>query len=460
MPKTIAVIGGGISGLSAAYELSVLLPSTKILVFEKEKFGGKISGKLIADYPVDFGPDSFLSRRSEPFQLISELGFKNELIAPELGELYLYSDLKLLKIPESVFMGIPTDLKEIKRSGILSGQGYYRLKRDKYAKRHRAFDTSVYELVAERVGEEVLVKLVEPFVCGIFAADSKTLSSAAGAPELLAIATSKGSLISGLRPLYLKSKANSKPVFYGLKSGVFSIVQKLYEKLDSSKNTVLYLSEVTGIKRENSSYVITSHENFKVDAVILATPAPESTRLLRNVDSGIASQIGAVNVTSVSVATLAYKTSDLEGFSTLRGILVPHNQQMLSTAVTFLSNKWPQLKHPELSFVRISSGYFKDDRHAEFADDELLNRLHEEFCKMLSISVQYKFGEVTRWWDAFPQYEVNHLIRMAALRTEINDKFKGTLNITNAFLGGIGVGSRIIEARQTALNLIKSLGLK
>ena len=469
---TIAVVGGGITGLVAAHALLALSDRCRVTVFERAIPGGRLATRTLCDIPIDVGPDNFLIRRQEAVQLCTALGLKDELVEPKNGDVKILSDGKLFSMPKKSHMGVPVDFKEIAALGLVSKGGLKALKKDRNYPKHQGGDRTIYELVAPRLGEEVLDLLVEPMAAGIHAGLASTLGVSATVPEFLAAAIQHGSLTRGLKPL-VEAKLlrenppigrSPEPVFYGLKNGMGSIIDRLVDSMSlSSRIEIRVGTEVEAIEIARKSgplidkfALVAGQNKYLVDGVIVSTPGPTTGELIKDIEPEIVKQISSIPHASVALATLAYNKLDLFPSHGQRGLLVPRSQGIPITAVTWMSQKWPHLNKSDLNFVRISIGKMNDNSHKSMTEGQLVALASEFLASTFGIKAQIIESRVDRYNEAFPNYAPDHLVNMARLRESVASR--GPIILSGPLFGGIGIGSRIADGAMAASRLLKILG--
>jgi oxygen-dependent protoporphyrinogen oxidase len=443
LTRTVAVVGAGVTGLAAS--LYAALKGARVTLFEPGLPGGKVRSAELAGHELDLGPDSFLTRYPELMALIADLGLSQHLTYQLPGDVYLYCSEGRFLMPKKSVMGVPIDLKELKRAGILSGGGYFRLRRDRYARRHKGGDVTVAELVVPRLGEEAYRKLVAPLISSVYAARADSLSVASCAPELLASASAYGSLIKGARLAAKASERRAQPPFATLFPSMARLPQAILGRLQDFGSFQLVRSAVQAIAVDSEkAYLVSKDAEVKADAVILAVPAQEASRLLRGVDEDASVALSSIEYSSVAVATFAFKRPRLP-MEPSRGILVTEDTGLLTRAVTFLSSKWPHLNLSDVRFLRASVGSFEDRRHLEMTDDEVVERVVEELREVADLREAPDSCLLTRWGDSFPRYLVGHGRLVTSIKHMAARHLGGRLALGGAWSGGIGLGARVRE---------------
>ena len=454
----IAVVGGGIAGLAAAWALR---EQGEITVFEPGPLGGKLQTEEFCGHPVDLGPDAFLARVPEAVGLCRELGIADDLVAPAAGRALLWTGGRLRPLPDGLMLGAPVRLGPLAGSGLLSPIGLARAGLDLVMPRRTLpADLSVAQLIAGRFGHQVADRLVDPLVGAIHAGRTDQLSAAATTPQLLNAARQSRSLLRGLAKA--ASAAPSGPVFLAPSGGMQVLADRLVAALRGVG--VTFLPEaVTGIRRPGAAsgaggsgrQVVVDPVPEPYDAVILAVAASVAARLLEPVSPDAALGLRGIRSASVVLATLAVAAAEIALPDEVSGFLVPRTEGRLMTACSFGSRKWPHWSTPDTMILRVSAGRDGDDRPDKLDDQTLVERLGAEVASALHTSVAPSAWRVTRWPRSFPQYEVGHLDRVAVIESALGHELPGVA-LAGAAYRGSGIASCIASGRRAAALVVDS----
>ncbi len=493
----VAVIGGGIAGLSAAWELvgqedkaassdRARSDRPEVHVFEADaRTGGKLLALHIGDRVVDVGADAFVARRPEATELCGEIGIAGDLVPVGAQGASIWARGKLRLMPAGLNLGVPTRWWPLARSGILSLGESLRAARDLTPFRSGPVsltgDESVGAIVGERLGPPILERLVDPLVGGIHAGTADQLSAAATFPLLIAAGQQPGSLMRRLRR---PETAPSGPLFQALASSTASLATELTAALVDRGVTIHTGSAVESLQRGAAAGVASDQRRWMlhlaggeqvapedtgpvvgvrpgpvhVDAVIIAVPADRAAVLLAEHAPRAAGVLSTIEYASVAVITLV----DPETSSPMAGTgaLVPRatvldGRSPLVTGITYLSRKWPHLAEKGREIVRASVGRFGDDRHARMDDDELVATVVGELDRMLDLHRPPLTTVVTRWRDAFPQYRPGHLIRVGLIEEEL--AALDGVAMAGSALSGVGIPACIASGRSAARSVLAQL---
>ena len=441
----VAVVGGGISGLAAAWALR---DDAEVTVFEPDRLGGKIRTTPFDGLPVEEGPDAFLTRDPPAVELCRELGLEADLIAPQAGQTLLWHGGRLRPLPDGLLLGVPTDIWPVARSGILSLTGLARAGLEPLLPRTRNPESlTVRRLIGSRFGYQVADRLVDPLVGGIHAGWTGELSAGEVVPQLAAAARHHRSLLLGLRAS--PSSGPPAPAFLTPRFGLSSLVEKLVAAL-SGAGTRFETARIDSVAPDGDG-VRLEPVGQRYDAMVIAVPAHLAADLVGDPPD---SALRHIPTASVALATISLPGAQLpEGFN---GFLASRDQGLMMTACSFASNKWPHWTEPGRPLVRLSCGRFGDDRPDHLDDDALIQRLAEELSTCLGTQLRVGSARVSRWPDAFPQYRVGHTHALADSVSQLHGRMP-TVHLAGASYAGSGIPACIRSGRRAAAELLASV---
>ncbi len=482
----VAVVGGGIAGLAAAWELTggVTGPGDEapsVVLFESSpRPGGKLATAELSGGTVDVGPDGVLGRRPEAVGLCREVGLGDDLVPVGAAGAAVWARGRRRPLPEGLLLGVPTRLVPTARSGILTVGGTLRLSLDLVAPRPDARgplgDRAIGPLVARKLGQQVVDRFVDPLVGGIHAGGVADASAAAVFPALLTVAQGRTSFMRSLgRVARHASGPDGEPLFWALRRGFGSLVDRLADRLAERRVELCVSRAVETIARTGRGWAlgIRGAGEAVVDGVVLSTPAGPAAALLEPHDAEAAGILRTLDYASVAVVTLAYPAVALGDDLFGTGLLVPHGtplprgleveaapggkrrETFVVTACTYLWAKWPHLGRPAVRLVRASVGHAGDTRHREMSDDALVRRVVQELSVLVGATGEPSGAMVTRWDDALPQYRVHHLLRVSSVEAAV--RRLGGVVVAGAAYHGVGVPACIGSGRAAAAALAAEL---
>ena len=433
----VLVVGGGVAGLTAAHLLG--RRGHEVTVLEAApRAGGKLRRTEVGGVVVDVGAEAMLNRRPEGVDLAGELGLA--VVHPAVQSSRIWTRGRLRPLPRSV-MGVPVDLPELRGSGVLSAQGLARVEAER-AGLPLEDDLSVGDLVASRLGDEVVDRLVEPLLGGVYAGHARRLSARAAVPQLVALAR-RGPLLGAVLP------AGDLPVFAGLPGGLAGLTDALAARVDL--RTEVTVREL--VRTEAGFAVVTgpasAPERAAAEAVVLATPAAATARLLAGVVPAAATELASVESASVAVVTLAFRAADVLGLDDSSGFLVPPVDGRAIKASTFSFAKWAWVRaagaEHGLVHLRTSLGRHGEETALQRSDEELVAASLADLAAAVGIAARPVDTHVQRWGGGLPQYAVGHLERVARIRAAV--AAVPGLAVCGAAYDGVGVPAVIASAR-------------
>ncbi|WP_017574889.1 protoporphyrinogen oxidase [Nocardiopsis kunsanensis] len=461
----VVVVGGGVSGLTAAYRLRG--HGAAVTVIEAaQRAGGKLQASPVAGARVDAGAEAVLARRPEAVDLFEELGLCDRVVHPGHGSASLYSRGRRRPLPRKQLMGVPGDLRALAASGVLSWGGVLRAGLDLVRPSTPVHgDVSVADHIGTRMGHQVVDRLVEPLLGGVYAGRADRLSLESTLPQIAPMARTERSLMLGVRDSLAgrgKAPTSPGPVFASLRGGVAGLVEELAERQGERLRTG---TRARSLERRPRGWRVhlDGADPLDCDAVLLACPAPEAARLLQDRVPEAASDLGGVDYASMALVTFALPASAFPGPLTGTGFLVPSGEGLTIKAATFSSNKWPWLAEEvaeanpgeDLVVLRCSIGRFGEHATLERSDDELAAAALADLARVTGVSGPPAQTRVTRWENGLPQYSVGHADRIARVRRAVG-RHPG-LGVCGAAYEGVGVPACIADAEREARRLAEDL---
>ena len=441
------VVGGGISGLTAARDL--VAAGYEVVVLEAaDRPGGKIRRDLVGGVSLDVGAEAMVNRRPEGVGLARELGLP--VVHPTGATSRIWTRGALRPLPRTL-MGAPLDLDQLEASGILSPEGMVRA-RHRYSGGPPDSDVSVGEVVAEEYGEEVVDRLVEPLLGGVYAGYARGISAQAAMPQLLDLAR-RGGIVEHASAV----PTSDVPVFAGLAGGMGGLVDALAAGLDVRTSTTVRSLERTTRGFRLTTGPVPAQEFLEADLVVLGVPAAPSSRLLADLAPAAATELAAIDYASMTVVTLALPMTGLPpGMEAASGFLVPPIDGRRIKAATFSFAKWDWVREAggDLALLRTSMGRLGDERTLQCSDDELVAASLGDLREAVGLEAAPVDTHVQRWGGGLPQYAVGHLDRVARIRASV-EKVPG-LAVCGAAYDGVGIAACIASGHAAAAALTDS----
>jgi len=460
--KRIAIIGGGISGLSAALTLEVRRRAGEALayvVFEASpRLGGVLRSEEVDGCLVEAGPDSFLTEKPWAADLCRQVGLGSQLLGSNDGLRRTYILLKgrLLPMPDGLMFLVPTKMWPVAFSSLFSFGTKLRMARE-WFRRPRASgeDESVASLVERHYGTEMVDRLADPLLSGVYGGEAAHLSVRAVLPRFAAMEAEHGSLGRGMLAARkaLAGKA-SHPIFTTLKGGMQQLVNAVVARLDPA--ALRTGTPVQGLKKESSGWSVRVGDSWQAfDAVILAVPAPAAAMLLRETDAELANELGSIAYSSSVTVALGYDKGVRDRLPRGFGFLVPRSENKRLLAATFVHNKFSHRVVDDRALLRCFLGGSRDEAALAMSDEQIVLTVMKELREVLSIAVRPLFTRVYRWTSSMAQYDVGHLEKLERME-RLRQRLPG-LALAGNGLRGIGVPDCVRSGREVAEQVTKAL---
>ena len=445
MTFDVVVIGGGISGLAAAYDLQHRGLNVRLLE-ASDRVGGVIRSDRFDGWVVDGGPDSLLVQKPAAVALARELGLGGRLVptlTPRMA--YVLRGGRLHPIPEGSFLGFPIRVSALAASSLFSLGGKLRMACEVMVPRaHGDGDESIASFVRRRFGQEAVDYLAEPLLAGIHAGDVDRLSVRALFPRLVDAERQSGSVIRAFRALRVKPSPNG--AFVSLPGGIGELVDRLAAAI--AAGTISPSTRVTGIRREADFAIETNAGGVHAKAIVVAVPAYAAGGILRSLDTGLAALCEDVPYASTATVAFGYRRDQIDHPMRGSGFVVPRVERTPLLAATWVTSKWPHRAPEGHVLLRAFLGGGRDPRRLDEGDAELIERARAALADVMPISGDPIFARLYRWTRQSPQYEVGHLERLKAIDAHLA-RMPG-LFVTGSGFRSIGIPDCIADGREVA----------
>ena len=473
--KRIAIIGGGTSGLSAAITLERARAAGAELeyaIFESApRLGGVLITERVDDCVVEAGPDSFLTEKSWGLDFVRSLGLGDQLIGSNDPDriTYILVNGRLVPIPDGLMFMVPTKIAPIISTPLFSLGAKLRFAREYFQKpnsRGGDRDETVAELVERHFGPEMVDRLADPLLAGVYGGAAADLSAAAVLPRFVEMEKRYGSLSRGMlqarkqrtppAPAAPNPASAPPPLFTSLKGGMQQLVDTIVPQL--APGAARTGNKVVAIGRQDEKWMVAPEQGSmeEFDAVIMALPANQAGLLLERISAPLAEELQQVPYSSSMVVVCGYDQRDLASVPPGFGFLVPRSEGRRILACTFVHVKFPHRAPPDRGLVRCFIGGWGNEAVLDTPDDQVFAAVAKDLRDIVGITAAPRFARVYRWRGAMAQYVRGHLARVRRI-DELRRGIPGLELAGNAYRG-IGVPDCIASGISAASNLLVQFG--
>ena len=460
---TVAVVGGGISGLVAAWRLATAAEAPAVVLLEQSgRIGGKLLAGALGDLEIDLGAESVLARRAEAVGLLAELGLAADVVHPVTTSAGVLRDGRLHPLPPGTLMGVPGRPETL--AGLLTPEEIARVAAEPtLPPTPVGADVDVASWVAARVGPAVVDRLVEPLLGGVYAGHADRLSLRVTVPQLWQQARAGGSLLAGVRAAVEATRRDGEPapVFAGLRGGLGRVPSRLAEELTGRGVEIRTKVTVRSLERTAGGWRLVTGQvpapvTVEADAVVLAVPPTPAARLLRAVAPAASAELGRIETASVAVVAALLPRAALSGL-TGSGLLVPPVEGHPVKAATFASAKWAWVDEldPAHVVVRASLGRAGEEAVLQRDDGELAALALTDRGAVLARELRPVATRVVRWGGALPQPAVGHAEAMERVQAAV--AAVPGLAVCGAVIDGVGIPACVAAAGRSAAQVLRSL---
>ena len=464
--KRIAIIGGGISGLSAAYALEEKrragLEVQYVLYEASARFGGVLVTDRVDGCILEAGPDSFLTEKPWATDLCAKLGLAGQLIGSNDADrkTYILVRGKLVEMPDGLMFMVPTKLAPTIFSPLFSTQTKLRMAQEWFHPPHKANgDETVAAFVERHYGPEMVDRLADPLLSGVYGGEASQLSVRAVLPRFAEMEAKYGSLgraMLAARSAARKAKTPPRPLFTSLENGMQQMVDALVAVLDA--DALNAGATVQAVAPEAGSWVVSAGlQSDEFDAVILALPTKAAANLLQRCGPQLAAELGAIEYSSSVTVALGYDKQVRDSLPPGFGFLVPRSEGKRMLAATFVHNKFPHRAPEDRAILRCFLGGARGEQMLALSEEEILSIVREELDQILQLRAEPLFTRVFKWRGAMAQYGVGHLERLERIEA-LRQKLPGLALAGNGY-SGIGVPDCVRSGTAAVDTTLHALGL-
>ena len=508
----VTIVGGGLTGLTAAYYLGHAKPEWNITLYEQApRFGGKIQTQRVDDFVVELGPDSYLGRKTEMTDLVHDLGLGDTLVSNETGQAFVYDEGSIHPIPGGSIMGIPTEMMPFVKATLISWPGKLRAGLDYFKKPYQLDkngDVSIGHFFQYHLGQEMMDKLIEPLLAGIYGGDIYKISLLSTFPHFIQVEQKYGNMVKGMMAAKMghskagvtkaakgavaegdvpragkgtmtdrqfesheakstkaqadmasrKGTAAQSGMFRQLTGGLESVITAIVEAMPS--NVTLHTSAlVSDIRYTDGQYALdivkrnADQVTANANQVIICTPPATYNQWFKD-DVGF-DFLRSMEQSSCAIAIMAFDKSTFDGELKGSGLLITRNTDTPLTACTILNQKWPQTTPDDKIVLRVFIGKPGNDVVEHLNDEELSELAVKEIQRIMSFSTQPEWVRINRLIHCMPQYNVGHRAGITAVRKHVAENYPN-LHLIGTPFDGIGIPDGVKQAKELIQSIVGS----
>ena len=453
--KTVAVIGGGITGLTTLHYLKRQMEAenkeAKLILIEKNEYlGGKIHSEHADGFIMETGADSIVARHPGVLELVKELDYESELVYNETGISYIHTNNELHAIPAGSTFGIPMSMDSLMASTLISEEAKQRFLQDEQIENTKfTKESSIGEFLEYFLGEEIVRKQIAPVLAGVYSGDLYQLSLASTLPYLVDYKNEYGSIMKGFEANRAQFDRQADKKFISFRNGLSAIIDRLEETLTGvtfKKGVAIMALEKMG---EQYRIELDNGEHIEADVVVLAVPNDTVKKI---VGRDLLEQLFDQFTTASAITMyLGFDVPDTILPADGTGFIVSHNSDLVCDASTWTSRKWKHTSKDGNLLVRL---FYKNSnaRYAELAamsDEEIAQVAREDIRLSLGLEEAPKFVKVTKWINQMPRYDLAHKEALEHV-VELMDANYPNVHLAGCSYFGVGIGACIANGKQTA----------
>ena len=472
MSWRVVVVGGGIAGLAAAHRLNELCREKScalevVLLEASARLGGAIQTERAGEFVIEAGPDSFITEKPWALRLCERLGLAERLVStePAYQKIYVVHDSKLISLPEGFFLLAPTRMRPFLQSPLFSWRGKFRAAAELLMRRGPSDgDESLGAFVRRRFGREMLERVAQPLVAGIYAADPDRLSLSATMPRFQEMERRRRSIILAMRSEQRRRARGREAgsgarwsLFVSLRGGMQELVDTLYRRLDQASTRMQ--ARATALLRDPAKagwqIVADNQQVFEADAVVLATPAFHVAEMLERLEPGAAGELKQIGYTSTATVSLAFRRADFPKPPDSFGFVVPAAEKRKIMACTFSSLKYPGRAPQDFILLRAFVGGALQPELLDLDDGAIERNVRAELGSLLGVHAGPLLSRIHRHPKSMPQYHVGHQARIERIERALQ-RFP-TLALAGSAYRGVGIADCVRSGEEAAEKIIGAL---
>ncbi len=460
--KTVLVIGGGITGLSAIYELHKWKKANQsdvrlILAEASSELGGKIRTVKDHSFIMEAGADSIVSRKVNTMSFIKELGLENEVVYNASGRSFLYTENELKQIPADAVFGIPTSVESLAKTTLVSAEGKVEALKDLYTKNDTfTKNDSIGDFLEYFLGKELVQKQIGPVLSGVYSGKLTDLTIASTLPYVLDYKNEYGSIIKGFEANKEKFQSGGGKKFFSFKSGLGKLIDAYEEKLEDAE--ILKNTKINKIEKSGERYQALLHnqEVIEADYVVLSIPSNEAQKLFN--DSELESSFSQFRNSSLISVYVGFDVPDSILPEDGTGFITSDSNDVLCNACTWTSRKWEHTSKTKSLLVRLfyKSSIPEFPSLSEMDKDQLLETALSDIHKSLGITAKPVTCEITKWTDSMPNYLISHPHTIENLEKKLSASYPGIM-LAGCSYYGVGIPDCIENGSNIAETIIRKL---
>ncbi|CAG9608549.1 protoporphyrinogen oxidase [Pseudoneobacillus rhizosphaerae] len=459
--KTVLIIGGGVTGLSAMHEVYKWKKENQsdvrlILVEASSELGGKIRTVKQDGFVMEAGADSIVARKAMGMSFIEELGLEGEVVYNDVGISFIYLEGELKPIPTDSVFGIPASVESLAKSTLVSAEGKVEALKDLYLSNNQfTKNDSIGDFLEYFLGKELVEKQIAPVLSGVYSGKLSDLTIASTLPYLIDYKEEHGSIIKGLEANKKKFQGGEKK-FFSFRSGLSTLINAYEMKLDDVeiyKNTRVSSIEKVG---EHYQVVLANQEIIESDNVVLSTPHTAAEVLFSNQE--LKNEFGKLKNSSLISIYVGYDVPDEQLPEDGTGFITASSEELACNACTWTSRKWKHTSFKGNLLVRL----FYKSSHPSFvelegmSEEELLEVAMQDIAESLGITSEPVVSKMTKWNDSMPNYLITHPKTVQALENKLKESYPGIL-LAGCSYYGVGIPDCIENGVRTARKIIEKL---